>query len=65
MINCRRSGPAIEITRAELQFPVRHEGALDEADLLDRLTRIGLVSADRERALSAAIEAVAGYSSGR
>jgi glycerol-3-phosphate dehydrogenase len=33
---------------------VRHEGALDEGDLLDRRTRVGLVPADRERALPVA-----------
>jgi glycerol-3-phosphate dehydrogenase len=44
----------IDITGAELRWAVRHEGALDEADLLDRRTRIGLVAADRERALPAA-----------
>jgi glycerol-3-phosphate dehydrogenase len=44
----------IEITPAELRFAVRHEGALDEADLLDRRTRIGLSAADRERARPAA-----------
>jgi glycerol-3-phosphate dehydrogenase len=44
----------IDVTGAELLWAVRHEGALDEADLLDRRTRIGLVAADRERALPAA-----------
>jgi glycerol-3-phosphate dehydrogenase len=39
---------------AEFRFAVRHEGALDESDLLDRRTRLGLVPAARERALSAA-----------
>jgi glycerol-3-phosphate dehydrogenase len=42
------------ITAAELRFAVRHELALDESDLLDRRTRIGLVPADRELALGAA-----------
>ncbi|AJE86726.1 MULTISPECIES: glycerol-3-phosphate dehydrogenase/oxidase [Streptomyces] len=50
---------AAHITGAELRFAVRHEGALDEGDLLDRRTRIGLVPADRERALPAAREALA------
>ena len=35
-------------TPAELLWAVRHEGALDVDDLLDRRTRIGLVPADRE-----------------
>jgi glycerol-3-phosphate dehydrogenase len=49
----------VEVTRAELLWAVRHEGALDEADLLDRRTRIGLVPADRAAALPAAREALA------
>jgi glycerol-3-phosphate dehydrogenase len=44
------------VTRAELVWAVRHEGALDEADLLDRRTRIGLVPADRAAAADAARE---------
>jgi len=44
----------LPVTGAELVWGVRHEGALDESDLLDRRTRIGLVPADRERALPAA-----------
>ena len=43
-----------EITAAELRFAVQHEGALDEDDLLDRRTRIGLDPATRTRALDAA-----------
>ncbi|MER5319086.1 glycerol-3-phosphate dehydrogenase/oxidase [Streptosporangium roseum] len=42
------------ITRAELVWAVRHEGALDVGDLLDRRTRIGLVPGDRAAALPAA-----------
>lgn len=45
------------VTPAELRFGVRHEGALDVDDLLDRRTRIGLVAADRDRAMDAAREA--------
>jgi glycerol-3-phosphate dehydrogenase len=41
-------------TVGELRFAVRHEGARSVADLLDRRTRIGLVPADRERAVPAA-----------
>jgi glycerol-3-phosphate dehydrogenase len=44
----------IAVTGTELLWAVRHEGALDESDLLDRRTRIGLVPADRHRALPAA-----------
>ncbi|MFI6932005.1 glycerol-3-phosphate dehydrogenase/oxidase [Streptomyces sp. NPDC050287] len=43
--------PGHPVTRAELLWALRHEGALDEADLLDRRTRIGLVPADRAAAL--------------
>ncbi|MFE9452155.1 glycerol-3-phosphate dehydrogenase/oxidase [Streptomyces sp. NPDC006739] len=48
--------PGHPVTRAELLWAVRHEGALDAADLLDRRTRIGLVPADRAEALPAARE---------
>ncbi|MFC8241982.1 glycerol-3-phosphate dehydrogenase/oxidase [Streptomyces chartreusis] len=44
------------VTGAELLWAVRHEGALDETDLLDRRTRIGLVPADRDAALDVARE---------
>ncbi|MFF0160760.1 glycerol-3-phosphate dehydrogenase/oxidase [Streptomyces sp. NPDC005263] len=43
--------PGHPVTRAELLWAVRHEGALDPADLLDRRTRIGLVPHDRAAAL--------------
>lgn len=46
----------IPVTRAELVFAVTHEGALDTSDLLDRRTRIGLVSADRAHAIAVAEE---------
>jgi glycerol-3-phosphate dehydrogenase len=41
-------------TVGELRFAVRHEGARTVDDLLDRRTRIGLVPADRARAVEAA-----------
>jgi glycerol-3-phosphate dehydrogenase len=47
------------VTGAELVWAVRHEGALDAGDLLDRRTRIGLVPQDREAALPAARAALA------
>lgn len=50
---------AAGITGAELRFGVRHEGALDADDLLERRTRIALVDADREAAREAAEEALA------
>jgi glycerol-3-phosphate dehydrogenase len=49
----------IDITRAEFEFAITHEGALDVEDILDRRTRIGLVAADRETAKAAAEEMLA------
>jgi glycerol-3-phosphate dehydrogenase len=49
----------IDVTRAEFEYAVTHEGALTADDVLDRRTRIGLVAGDRERALPAAEEALA------
>jgi glycerol-3-phosphate dehydrogenase len=46
-------------TLGELRFAVRYEGARTVADLLDRRTRIGLVPADRVRALPIADEVLA------
>jgi glycerol-3-phosphate dehydrogenase len=50
----------IDVTRAEFEYAVTHEGALSADDILDRRTRIGLVQADRERAAAVAAEFVAG-----
>jgi glycerol-3-phosphate dehydrogenase len=47
------------VTRAEFEFAVTHEGALDVEDILDRRTRIGVVAGDRERAVDAATELLA------
>lgn len=52
--------PGIDVTRAEFEFAVTHELALDASDILDRRTRIGLVQADRDLAAAAADEAMAG-----
>ncbi|MEE1927406.1 glycerol-3-phosphate dehydrogenase/oxidase [Streptomyces sp. TRM 70351] len=49
---------AAGVTGAELRWAVRHEGALDDADLLERRTRIGLVPGDRAAALAAARRAL-------
>ena len=54
-----RVAEGIDVTRAEFEFAVTHEGALDVDDILDRRTRIGLVAADRDRAVSAAEEMLA------
>jgi glycerol-3-phosphate dehydrogenase len=57
-------GPAAVVagrpeTVGELRFAVRHEGARTVADLLDRRTRIGLVPADRTRAVPMAEQVLA------
>ncbi|MFI0349179.1 glycerol-3-phosphate dehydrogenase/oxidase [Actinomadura sp. 9N407] len=46
--------PGLPVLGVELSWAVRHEGALDVGDLLDRRTRIGLVAADRAAAVPAA-----------
>lgn len=51
--------PGHPVTGAELVWAVRHEGALDESDILDRRTRIGLVPHDRQAACEAARSALA------
>jgi glycerol-3-phosphate dehydrogenase len=49
----------IDVTRAEIEYAVTHEGALTVSDVLDRRTRIGLVRADADRARAAVEEIVA------
>jgi glycerol-3-phosphate dehydrogenase len=49
----------IDVTRAEFEFAVTHEGALSADDIVDRRTRIGLVEADRDRALAVAEDLLA------
>jgi glycerol-3-phosphate dehydrogenase len=46
----------IDVTRAEFEYAITHEGALTVDDIVDRRTRIGLVAADRERAVGAAAD---------
>jgi glycerol-3-phosphate dehydrogenase len=48
----------VPVTLAELLFGVTHEGAHDVDDLLDRRTRIGLVSSDRAKSETAARRAL-------
>src|SRR6201999_3767420 len=48
----------IDVTRAEFEYAVTHEGALDADDIVD--PRTGLVRADRERVTSVAREFLAG-----
>jgi glycerol-3-phosphate dehydrogenase len=50
----------IDVTRAEFEYAVTHECALNADDILDRRTRIGLVARDRERVVSVAEEFLAG-----
>ena len=49
----------IDVTRAEFEYAVSHEGALKGDDILDRRTRIGLVQQDRDRVAAVAEEFVA------
>ena len=46
------------VTGAEVVWAVRHEGALEADDVLDRRTRIGLVPEDRARAQPAVSDLV-------
>jgi glycerol-3-phosphate dehydrogenase len=49
----------IDVTRAEFDYAITHEGAMTVDDILDRRTRIGLVDDDRARAAAVAEEFVA------
>jgi glycerol-3-phosphate dehydrogenase len=49
----------IDVTRAEFEYAITHEGALTVDDIVDRRTRIGLVAADRERVVGVAEELLA------
>jgi len=55
-----RVADGIDVIRAEFEYAVTHECALDVDDILDRRTRIGLVRADRVRAAGVAEEFLAG-----
>lgn len=46
----------IDVTRAEFEYAITHEGALTVDDIVDRRTRIGLVATDRERVVGVAEE---------
>ncbi|HZQ32660.1 MAG TPA: glycerol-3-phosphate dehydrogenase/oxidase [Mycobacterium sp.] len=52
----------IDVTRAEFEYAVTHEGALTVDDILDRRTRIGLVQEDRDRVVDVAREFLAARS---
>jgi glycerol-3-phosphate dehydrogenase len=49
----------IDVTRAEFEYAISHEGALTVDDIVDRRTRIGLVAADRQRVVGVAEEMLA------
>jgi glycerol-3-phosphate dehydrogenase len=61
---CERPGEpvadGIDVIRAEFEYAVTHECALDVDDILDRRTRIGLVPRDRERVVAVAEEFLTG-----
>ncbi|WP_367269012.1 glycerol-3-phosphate dehydrogenase C-terminal domain-containing protein [Saccharopolyspora sp.] len=48
----------MDLTAAEVLWAVRHEGALETEDVLDRRSRIGLRRDRRERAQPAVAELV-------
>ncbi|MFJ3925233.1 FAD-dependent oxidoreductase [Streptomyces sp. NPDC090022] len=54
-----RVAETINITRAEIEYAITHEGALDADDVLHRRTRIGFVPEDAERARPAVEDIVA------
>jgi glycerol-3-phosphate dehydrogenase len=49
----------IDVIRAEFEYAVTREGALDAEDIVDRRTRIGLVQQDRQRVVDVAKEMLA------
>jgi glycerol-3-phosphate dehydrogenase len=63
---CERPGDpvadGIDVIRAEFEYAITHEGALDVDDIVDRRTRIGLVAADRKRVVGVAEEFLGRFS---
>lgn len=63
MAQCERPldpiAPHLPVTRAEIEFALRCEGALSVSDVLDRRSRIGLVDTDRAAAEPAVRELAA------
>lgn len=51
----------IDVSRAEFEYAITHEGALNVSDIVDRRTRIGLVAHDRERVVAVAEEFLARF----
>ncbi len=56
--------PEVETIGAELVWALRHEGALDIDDLLDRRSRVGLVPTNRRAATTMAEAILAGHATG-
>lgn len=54
-----RVADGIDVIRAEFEYATTHEGALTADDILDRRTRIGLVSDDRASVIDVANEFLA------
>jgi glycerol-3-phosphate dehydrogenase len=52
--------PGIDVTRAEIEFAITHEGACTVSDVVDRRTRIGLVRGDADRSAGAVAEILDG-----
>ncbi|GAA4840320.1 glycerol-3-phosphate dehydrogenase/oxidase [Kitasatospora terrestris] len=50
----------LDVTRAEIEYALTHEGALDAADVLERRTRLALVPADADLARPA-VEEILGH----
>jgi glycerol-3-phosphate dehydrogenase len=46
----------IDVIRAEFEYAITHEGALEVGDIVDRRTRIGLVESDRDCVVETAEE---------
>ena len=51
----------IDVVRAEFEYAVTHEGALEVGDIVDRRTRIGLVQSDRDRVIGVAEDFLAQF----
>jgi glycerol-3-phosphate dehydrogenase len=51
----------IDVIRAEFEYAITHEGALEVGDIVDRRTRIGLVESDRDRVVETAEEFLARF----
>jgi glycerol-3-phosphate dehydrogenase len=57
--------PGIDVTRAEIEFAITHEGACTVDDILSRRTRIALVQEDADLARDAVTDIASEYGFGR